>query len=594
MHPSSSTLAKLFRPPVEYSIPIFQRRYVWTEQRQWVELWANVQKTAEAKLTSAGSTREHFMGAIIVRTEPPADEGRSRWSVIDGQQRLITFQLILNAAELTLREMPGRARTAAAQLATLIENDPAFRDPDDPTTYLKVRPGGGDFENFSAAMQREQEPVALDSEDLIARAHEFFKGEIHTWLTSEPSLIEDRATDLADTLQNRLKLVTITVDSNDHPNMIFETLNARGTPLQAWDLVKNYLLYKERELGRSDKALYTKHLQPIEEDGWWTSPEQTSAHNIDLFLFYWLVMRTREKVRADDVYPALQDYAEDIQPTDVAQDLRESAAIYRSLMTGGYGEQVDEYLRRWRSLDIGVSTPLVLWILEKASGEQREVALKAIESFFVRRMVCGVGVAGLNTWFPRVIRELAEGDEAKIGSHLVTILAAGERETRRWPGDSDFGEALMETPLYEKLSPRPRLRTILEALELHLGAEKVPVTLKDDLTIEHIMPQNWRKNWQIVRKSEEAQQMAEATRDLVIHTIGNLTLCTVSLGSQMSDGPWREKRVALKEFGLMMLTNQALDMAGRGWTEKKIRERSLTLANLAVEVWPSPESLLGD
>ena len=62
----------------------------------------------------------------------------------------------------------------------------------------------------------------------------------------------------------------------------------------------------------------------------------------------------------------------------------------------------------------------------------------------------------------------------------------------------------------------------------------------------------------------------------------------------MSDGPWKEKRVSLKKYGLLMLTNQALDMSGRGWTEKKIRNRSVELANIACEVWPSSESLLAD
>ena len=594
MHPSSSTLAKLFRSPVEYTIPIFQRRYVWTKERQWKKLWANVQRTAETQLGNPGSTREHFMGAIIVRMEHPADGGRARWSVIDGQQRLITFQLLLDAAEHALRGLPGRAATAAAQLATLIENDPAFRDPDDPTTWLKVRPGGGDFDRFVAAMQRGEQSAELPNGDLIGNAHEFFRGEISDWVTADPSLVEDRAAALANTLQDRLKLVTISVDASDHPNMIFETLNARGTPLQAWDLVKNYLLYEARERGDSDVALYRAHLAPVEADNWWSSQTQLGSHDIDLFLFYWLIMRTRKKVSLADVYRDFQEYATDRMPAEVAADVRTSADAYRAMMTGGFEPAADEHLRRWRGLDIGVSTPIVLWLLENATSSVRIRALQAIESFFVRRMVCGIGVAGLNSWFPQVIGQLADGSTADVDMRLARILASGARETRRWPSDSEFGSALMERPLYEQLSPRPRLRTILEALEAHLVGKHAPVTLKQGLTIEHIMPQNWRRHWPIVMKTEEAQQEAESRRDLIIHSIGNLTLCTTSLGSQMSDGPWKEKRVVLKKYGLLMITNQALDMPGRGWTEKKIRSRSQDLAHIACKVWPSPESLLAD
>ena len=212
-----------------------------------------------------------------------------------------------------------------------------------------------------------------------------------------------------------------------------------------------------------------------------------------------------------------------------------------------------------------------LWLMQNCSNDVLERALRALESFFVRRMVSGIGVAGLNTWFPRVIEQLEEGGASDIDRRLICTLANGQRETRRWPDDSQFGEALIETPLYERLSPRPRLRTILEALESEMGGKLAPVALKEGLTIEHIMPQNWRKNWPIEKKTQEAQIEAEERRDLIIHTLGNLTLCTSSLGSQMSDGPWKDKKPALRKFGLMMLTNQALEIPGRGWTEKKIR-----------------------
>lgn len=593
MHPSSITLAGLFQIPVEYTIPIFQRRYVWTKQRQWEKLWANVQRAAETQLGNAGPPREHFMGAIIVRMEHPAREGRARWSVIDGQQRLITFQLLLDAAEHALRALPGRAATAAAQLAILIENDPAFRDSDDRTTRLKVRPGGSDLDRFVAAMQRGQHSAELDPYDLIANAHEFFRSKISEWVTATPSLIEDRAAALANTLQHQLKLVRISVDAGDHPNLIFETLNARGTPLQAWDLVKNYLLYEERERGGSDVALYRSHLAPVEEDDWWSSQTQLGSHDIDLFLFYWLIMRTKAKVSLTGVYGDFQVHAADKMPAEVAADIRASAETYRGMMTGGFEPAVDEHLRRWRGLDIGVSTPIVLWLLQNATGSVGIRALQAVESFFIRRMVCGIGVAGLNTWFPQVIHQLTHGGTTDLDKQLINILAGEERETRRWPNDDEFRSALIQKPLYKQLSPRPRLRTMLEALEAHLAGKEAPGTLKPDLTIEHIMPQNWRKNWAIVKNSEEAQRDAEASRDLIIHTIGNLTLCTASLGAQLSDGPWKEKRATLKKYGLLMLTNQALEMSGRGWTERKIARRSAVLADIAVEVWPSPESLLG-
>ena len=44
-----------------------------------------------------------------------------------------------------------------------------------------------------------------------------------------------------------LHMVVIDLDSQDDPNLIFETLNARGTPLEQSDLIKNFVLSRERD-----------------------------------------------------------------------------------------------------------------------------------------------------------------------------------------------------------------------------------------------------------------------------------------------------------------------------------------------------------
>ena len=577
--------------PIEYVIPIFQRRYVWNRKRQWEKLWADVKRTAEFQLSSPNSTREHFLGAIIVRAESPAPGGVAKWSVIDGQQRLTTFQLLLDAAELALREVGERTSTAAAQLNTLIENPPAFRNPNDPHSWLKLKPGGSDLQLFAQAMSRGSGSHAVADDDLIGQGHEYFRTAVNAWLTEGPAREDAKANALTNTLLHKLRLVSITVDSTDHPNWIFETLNARGTPLQAWDLVKNYLLFEERDRGGSDIALYQNHFQPIETDKWWSTQTQSGAHDIDLYLFYWLTMRAKEKVSLANVYSDVQEYASDRIPSDVAADIAKTAGTYRMMTTGGFGLTVDEHLRRWHGLDIAVTTPLVLWLLENTSGKVLERSLRAIESFFVRRMVCGIGVQGLNNWFPRLIRHLEVYARGPLDDELIKAMSSSPLPTRQWPDDSQFGQALTERPIYQSLSPRSRLRTILESIEIELGKGQVPVTLKDGLTIEHMMPQNWRKHYSLRHRSPDALRIAEEERDRLIHTIGNLTLSTSSLGSKMSDGPWSDKKKALEKYGLMMLTNDALNMEGRGWGDQKIKARSLRLANFAIDIWPPPDRI---
>lgn len=585
------TLAGLFQAPCEYTIPMFQRRYVWREKKQWAPLWRDVQRVAEAQVQGGASgSVVHFLGAIILRQGAKLKGGRQAWHVIDGQQRLTTFQLMLDAAELALADLGEGPQTAASQIETVVKNLPSFQDPDDHTTWLKLRPGGIDLDPFLRVMGQSSPVVGAGEDDLLGRAHEFFYGEIRRWLTEDSSLIDARAEALSDTFLNQLKLVAITVDATDHPNMIFEALNARGTPLQAWDLIKNYLLFEEQSAHGSPDVLYSTQLQPLEHDAWWTANAQKGTHDIDLFLYYWLVMRSQSKVLARDIYRDFRQYAVGKSPTSLAADVRKSGETYRSIFTIGNGTAVGEHLVRWRSLDIGVSTPVVLWLLVQDIDDETLVrALQALESFFVRRMICGIGVAGLNSWFPRVIEHLANTD-ADADQALIDLLGKGETHTRRWPDNAEFERALLSQPVYQTLSS-PRLRTILLALEHELDAGYGAAVPKADLTIEHIMPQHWETHYPLSNAASTEDETPRQQRERLIHTFGNLTLSQAGLGAKMGDGPWAEKSKLLEQFGMLLLTKDALDHASDKWTDGNIQTRSERLAELAIKIWPPPDKI---
>ncbi len=73
MQPSKTFAAQLFSQPVQYVIPVFQRGYVWTLEKQVAPLWADVEDSAECLLgrrereQQAGShqlapLQQHFLG----------------------------------------------------------------------------------------------------------------------------------------------------------------------------------------------------------------------------------------------------------------------------------------------------------------------------------------------------------------------------------------------------------------------------------------------------------------------------------------------------------------------------------------------------
>ena len=71
---------------LKLEIPYFQRSYVWTEQN-WEELFENL----------IDEKQSHFLGSIILKRINTASGEISRFSVIDGQQRLTTLSILLKA-----------------------------------------------------------------------------------------------------------------------------------------------------------------------------------------------------------------------------------------------------------------------------------------------------------------------------------------------------------------------------------------------------------------------------------------------------------------------------------------------------------------
>ena len=101
------------------------------------------------------------------------------------------------------------------------------------------------------------------------------------------------------------------------------------------------------------------------------------------------------------------------------------------------------------------------------------------------------------------------------------------------------------------------------------------------------MPRKWQSFWPV--DGEEA----EASRDGLIHTLGNLTLLTGKLNSKVSNGPWpgiSGKRGALEAHDVLILNRDLLKRAGDQWTDDAIRTRTDELITLITQIWRVPEN----
>ncbi|MXZ54910.1 MAG: DUF262 domain-containing protein [Gammaproteobacteria bacterium] len=149
------TPLELFRLPVRYEIPEFQRRYIWDKDRQWEPLWEDITDIAENILESATYKEKHFLGAVVLQPKPSTGE-IARGIVIDGQQRLTTLQLLMDAVQEVITS--NKHVKESQRLRRLIENEEEDIG-DDPNCRFKIWPTVFDRDAFRHAMHDELDAI---------------------------------------------------------------------------------------------------------------------------------------------------------------------------------------------------------------------------------------------------------------------------------------------------------------------------------------------------------------------------------------------------------------------------------------------------
>ena len=380
-----------------------------------------------------------------------------------------------------------------------------------------------------------------------------------------------------------LQMVVIDLGSQDDPNLIFETLNARGTPLEQSDLIKNFVLSRERDR-QGD-------IWGNLDDGWWRMEVRQGRlfrPRLDMLLNYWLAMRTGSEVSPSRVFDEFRNYVDDQELHAVMAVVKQDLANYRDFeSTRGHSPEEESFYYHVDVMQARVITPALLLLLS-AEAETRIRAFSALESFLVRRMICRQTTKDYNRLVLELASRLRESGLDKADAVTASFLKEQTAYAREWPSDEAVADAMGSSPLYRLLT-RGRLRLVLEGVErrLRLSGKTEQPAVPKNLTIEHLMPVGWDKmEWQLPEGVDT--DAATYQRNTLIHSIGNLTLATQKLNSSMSNGPWASKRDELQEHSVLLLNNELLSQLA--WDEETIRCRSRRMAQLVSERWPGPAS----
>lgn len=597
------TLERIFERTERLEAPLFQRPYVWKQERNWVPLWDAIRKVAEARLSGVPG-RPCFLGAIVLDQLKTATGRLHARQIIDGQQRLTTLQLAIAAARDICADR-GELGHAEAFKKLNVNYVPLSKEPDD---IFKVWPTNADRQDFRETMKagsvqavRQMPHADPDDDWLIPNAYLYFADTFVEWLVAGTAdAMQARLDALYFAIKEDLHLVVIDLEEQDDAQVIFETLNALGTPLLPTDLVKNFLFHLAEFQKEDTHKLYDKYWATFDTDKTYWRQEvrqgRLKRSRLDLFMNDYLTLVTGEEVSAAVLFSTFRDHVRTSSGQSAAAHMdsfRQYADVYRSYGEFPADSREGLFFYRLQQLDITTVNPLLLEVLKrhncaKARHELLQI-LGDLESMLVRRAICELTTKNYNRLFVDLIKSCrAKADFS--ASAIRQFLLAQTTEVARWPDDDEFKKSWLTVSFYRRLK-KSKARMILEAIEasLHTGkTEKIQI--EKLLTIEHLLPREWEKHWPLpeTAKTEEEQAAASKARDEALHTVGNLTLLTKRLNPSVSNGAWDKKRAKILEHSALSL-NRAFQYV-TAWDESNISKRSEELFKYAVKIWLRPAS----
>ncbi|MFM5882236.1 MULTISPECIES: DUF262 domain-containing protein [Methanobrevibacter] len=540
----------------QLSIPIYQRKYSWSE-KECSQLLEDILRVGES------DEQNHFIGSIVYMNQKGHIASPiNSLMIIDGQQRATTITLLISAiVEFLFKNPNDNVMSPENFISYYLLNDrekgetryKLILTQDDKRTLIKII----DYLETS-------DEIPFDSNDSIRikENFEFFKKKINT----------DNIEILFNGL-NKLLIIFVALEHNiDNPQLIFESLNSTGLELSQVDLIRNYILMGL--VPEEQEKLYNDFWHEIE-----TLFEKNEG-NFDKFIRDYLTVKTDKVPVFRNIYSDFKKYSAQIDVKELVKDIHKYAFYFNSIAFGAEeNPKLKESLDSLNSLGYDVTDPFMLHLYRdykenKLSTDDFCEIIKYTESYLLRRLICSIPTPSLNKTFAGMYVQI---DNTSHLSSYKAILRSKENY-QRMPSNREFVANFRQRDIYNLRSKNRDY--IFDKFENWGSKEKTNI---QNYTIEHIMPQNpnLSQDW----KLELGEQWADIQKTY-LHTIGNLTL--TGYNSELSDRSFNEKRDMAGGFkdSAIRLNIYLQDL--NNWNENEIKLRTNRFVEKAKTIWPYP------
>lgn len=543
-----------------FIIPVYQRNYDW-KMEHCKQLYDDLVKIIRQ------NRKSHFFGSIVsVQSESGTME---EFLIIDGQQRLTTISLLLLAIYHLLSS--GKMVSRDHQLTDKILKKYLIDEYEPEEKRIKLKPIKNDQKAFGILFDQDEEYIP-DS-NLTINYRYFYDRIQHGELDID---------ELFDAIC-KLEVINISLNHEDNPQLIFESLNSTGLNLSEGDKIRNYIL-----MGLPNDQ-QTKFYEK-----YWNRIESYTDYDVSSFVRDYLSIKQQSTPNMNSVYPTFKKYVEDAEVADIEpllKDLLEYAKRYAFLIKGGHSdERLNSCIYRLNRLSTSVTRPFLLEVIRLSesgalTADELIEVFHFTESYLFRRAICDFPTNALNKIFLLLHREIIrfDGDESHYVEKFKYALLS-KRERTRFPSDEEFAECMSTRNIYG-MNPKNKLY-LFERLENSETSETKDVwghLDRGEYSIEHIMPQHLTAAW-IVSLGDNY----EAIHTNWLHRLANLTL--TAYNSRYSNSPFAEKRDmphGFKDSGLRI--NQWVGRKEQ-WGLPELEERDQLLKNTVIGIWPYPTS----
>lgn len=597
MRAETPSITNVFQRSTILRIPFFQRQYVW-DKKEWERFVTDMDSLV-------GARTKYFLGSLIFKEEEISDEEamygiNTKYTVVDGQQRLTTLSLYLKALHTLIDDdVTNNNFRSSFFIQDGVRTPVLSHSMNDRPAYQEVMWGN---------------PLGAYEDKRIVKAYQYFYNELKN---------KSNKRDLLMAVYARIKFVTIILDGQDDEQQIFDTINSIGVNLTIDELMKNFLYEIE------DEEAYRQNWKPAFDDNevrvfWGTDDaarkQAATDENKTITNFFFDFVRIkmwdyRDQKGFDRKVFAQKNHVFNTCKAFVEMFHADKQELANEIIA--YSKLYHQYFNK-KNLDVCVPvspciervaciamanvpslTPYLLYVLKNVQNlEERNKIFGYLETYIVRRMICFAD--GQNKNYTEFFGETLTGNRLDTADKLRAYIEnIDDTKNLRMPSDDELALNIHQRT-YSADDTLPRLFFYLQETGNQYHARMGGYNY---FYAENIIPKRAKANEQ--NYPPYADNALEAERQTRIKTLGNYILLHQDYDPSITDEEVKkderkkfEKEVKKhtneawvdKQRSLVILSKDVICSdwlkQRRSWEEQDIDERNRNLVKVVQIKWP--------